>query len=152
MRYVETLVGFSEVPDEITLCINISNCPNNCPNCHSPHLQTDIGKPLTKETLKELIEQNKGITCVCFMGGDSNPGTILELGHYVKQNFNIKTAWYSGKNSFPRLFSAFVDNFDYIKVGSYQEDKGPLNSKTTNQKMFQIINKQLKDITYKFQQ
>ena len=27
IKYVDTLVSFSEVPNEITLCINISNCP-----------------------------------------------------------------------------------------------------------------------------
>ena len=46
LKYVDTKVTFSEVPDEISLCISISNCPNHCKGCHSPYLAEDIGKPL----------------------------------------------------------------------------------------------------------
>ena len=38
MKYTDTQVTFSEFPDEIALCINISNCPWHCPGCHSPEL------------------------------------------------------------------------------------------------------------------
>ena len=27
LKFVDTMVTFSEIPDEITLCFNISNCP-----------------------------------------------------------------------------------------------------------------------------
>ena len=66
LKYVDTLVSFQEVPDEISLCINISNCPCHCQECHSPYLAEDIGKPLGYWTLNHLIKTNKGITCVCF--------------------------------------------------------------------------------------
>ena len=69
MRYLNYQVVFKEVPDEVTLSINITNCPYRCPGCHSPYLQEDVGEELTFETLSYLIEKNKGITCVCFMGG-----------------------------------------------------------------------------------
>ena len=45
LKYVDTLVTFSEIPDEITLCINISNCPCKCPGSHSSYLAQDIGEP-----------------------------------------------------------------------------------------------------------
>ena len=41
-------------------------------------------------------------------------------------------------------------NLDYYKIGSYKEELGPLNKKTTNQKLYRIINKQPEDITYRF--
>ena len=64
-------IVFQEVPDEVSLAINITNCPNHCEGCHSPHLWDDIGEELTTELLSSLIAQyEKLITCVLLMGGD----------------------------------------------------------------------------------
>ncbi len=63
LKYVEKQVTFAEIPDEISLCINISNCPIRCKGCHSQHLWKDIGEPLTESSLRLLIEKNIGITC-----------------------------------------------------------------------------------------
>ena len=46
LKYVDTKVVFQEIPDEITLAINISNCPCHCPGCHSSYLAEDIGNAL----------------------------------------------------------------------------------------------------------
>ena len=64
MKYTDTQITFTEFPDEISLCINISNCSFHCPGCHSPELWEDIGTELTEEELSKLIEANNGITCV----------------------------------------------------------------------------------------
>ena len=160
LKYVNTMVTFSEVPDEISLCIEISNCPCHCKNCHSPYLAEDIGKPLIyKDThnnrtvincnpLSELIEANNGITCVCLMGGDSNPEYINILGRTIKCH-KLKSAWYSGKQELSKDIN--LEFFDFIKLGPYIEELGPLNSKTTNQRFYKIENNKLIDITYKFQ-
>ena len=91
LKYVETAVTFSEIPDEVTLCINISNCPCHCKGCHSPYLAEDIGILLadwaeySKEEhsintpIDKLIEANEGITCVCLMGGDSDTELLNAL-------------------------------------------------------------------------
>ena len=150
LKYTDYQVTFSEVPDEISLCINISNCPIKCSGCHSPELWGNIGKELTKTTLENLINSNKGITCVAFMGGDAEPIEVNDLSKWVHEHYAIKTCWYSGRDEYPR----FTPDFDYIKIGSYREDKGPLNIKTTNQRMVQIFhtkdNWYMEDITYKF--
>ena len=153
IKYVDTKVTFSEVPDEISLCINISNCPNHCEGCHSPYLAEDIGNYITIEKLLELCESNKGITCVCFMGGDADTLRIAALSDLVKRETNLKTAWYSGKSDYNTV--KWAGHFDYIKMGKYIEALGPLSSKTTNQSMFKVIHKEgkkftLEDITYKF--
>ena len=159
LKYLNTQVTFSEVPDEITLCINITGCKIGCKNCHSPYLAEDIGKPLIyKETynnktvincnpLSELIEANKGITCVCLMGGDSNPEYINILGKTIKCH-KLKSAWYSGRQELSN--SIDLSSFDYIKLGPYKEELGPLSSKTTNQRFYKVNEKELIDITNLF--
>jgi anaerobic ribonucleoside-triphosphate reductase activating protein len=142
IKYANYQIVFREIPDEITLAINISNCPNNCKGCHSSYLQDDIGYELTEHSLKKLIDNNSGITCVCFMGGDLFPKELNELAFFVLQNYsNLKVGIYSGLN---KINSKLITSlFDYIKIGEYLEDLGPLNSPTTNQKLLK------KDITFK---
>lgn len=159
LKYVDTKVTFSEVPDEISLCINITGCKIGCKNCHSPYLAEDIGKPLIyKDThnnrtvincnpLSELIEANKGITCVCLMGGDSNPEYINILGRTIKCH-KLKSAWYSGRQELSKDIN--LEFFDFVKLGPYIEELGPLNSKTTNQKFYKIKENKLIDITNLF--
>lgn len=150
LKYLNTQVTFAEVPDEITLCINITGCKNGCKNCHSPYLAEDIGTPLNwNALLYDLIPNNKGITCICFMGGDAEPIRINILGKYIKENFpHLKVAWYSGRQE----LSNDIDlcNFDYIKLGPYKEEFGPLNSRTTNQRFYKVSGRELVDITSKF--
>ena len=153
LKYVDTLVGFAEIPDDITLCINISNCPCHCKNCHSSYLAEDIGEPLDLQHLTNLIDSNKGITCVCIMGGDANPSEVDDIAQDIKEYYpELKVGWYSGKDYISEDIN--LENFDYIKYGHYDENKGPLNSKTTNQIMLEIEvvdNKVFKkDITRKF--
>lgn len=148
LKYLNTQITFAEVPNEITLCINITGCKIGCKNCHSSYLAQDIGKPLTMVPLFNLIESNEGISCVSFMGGDSKPGKVNGLAWAVKKKYNLKTAWYSGRQE----LSSDIDlcNFDYIKLGPYKEECGPLNSKTTNQRFYKVENNTLIDITNKF--
>ena len=148
LKYVDTKVTFSEVPNEISLCINISNCPCNCKGCHSSYLVEDIGNKLNSNSIKELINNNKGITCICFMGGDSNPSEVDALAHFIKIYFPIKTAWYSGRQELSKYIN--LDNFNFIKLGPYIEELGPLNSKTTNQRFYKIEEGNLVDITNLF--
>lgn len=153
LKYVDAKVVFQEVPDEITLAINISNCPCHCKGCHSSYLAEDIGTPLDEDSLVELLLDNKGITCIAFMGGDSDPEYINWLASIMRDmndsepgNWaDVKIAWYSGRQE----LSPDIDlrNFDYIKLGPYIEEKGPLSSRTTNQVMLQIDNSYGKPIT-----
>ena len=145
LKYVDTKVTFAEVPNEISLCINISNCPCNCKGCHSSYLAENIGNELNSNSIKELINNNKGITCICFMGGDSNPSEVDALAQFIKIYFPIKTAWYSGRQELSKDIN--LNNFDFIKLGPYIEELGPLNSKTTNQKFYKIEENKLIDIT-----
>lgn len=148
IKYTDTRVTFSEVPDEVTLCINISGCPCKCEGCHSAYLAEDIGDNLNPFTLGILVARNyPGITCVSFMGGDAHPEEVDALAGLLKQ-YGLKTAWYSGRQELSN--SIDISNFDYIKLGPYIESLGPLNNPNTNQKMYKIKDSEMEDITYKF--
>ena len=137
MKYVDVRIVFQEVPDEITLAINISGCTCHCEGCHSPYLAEDIGEVLDCEALDNLIKENLGITCICFMGGDASPSNINRLAEYVRANYpKLKTAWYSGREHIADEIK--LSNFDYLKFGPYKKELGPLNSRTTNQRFYRV--------------
>lgn len=151
-------VVFNEVPDEVTLAIEITNCPGHCEGCHSPWLREDIGEELTLEVLNELIDKNRGITCVCFMGEGKDPEALKKLAYSIKlrSDYPYKTALYSGRYELDKDYDRY---FDYLKIGPYIEKYGPLNKKTTNQRFYEIERKSGTDfveettrynITFKF--
>lgn len=147
LKFSQTEVVFEEIPTEISLAINITNCQNNCIGCHSPYLRQNIGNELTNHTLDTLIEKNKGITCVLFMGEGNDKEMLLALATYVKNEKHLKVALYSGRKE---VEPEFYNIFDYVKVGPYIEEFGPLNKNTTNQKFYEVKDGKVNDITYKF--
>lgn len=149
LKYVDTQVTFAEIPDEVSLCINISNCPMGCVGCHSSYLAENIGDPLTEEAVQKLIEKNKGITCLCLMGGDVAPHEVNDLAGYVRKEYpNLKIGWYSGADSLT-LFTQYK-NFDFIKLGRYIKKLGGLNSPKTNQRLYKVDGNTLTNITSRF--
>jgi anaerobic ribonucleoside-triphosphate reductase activating protein len=148
LKYTDAVVTFAEIPNEITLCINISNCPIHCPGCHSKYLWEDVGEPLNLMHLCDLIDGNIGITCVCIMGGDADPIDVDMLAGDIKEYYELKTAWYSGRQELSKDIT--LDNFDFIKLGPYIEKLGGLDSKTTNQRMYKVEDNKLIDITNSF--
>ena len=135
MKYVDTQVVFREVPDELTLAINISGCPVNCPGCHSSYLAQDIGEILDRDALDSLIDGNPGISCVAFMGGDADPLLVKELADHVHSR-GLKTCWYSGRGL--SCAEPVLTSLDFIKVGPYIEKYGPLDYSNTNQRFYKV--------------
>ena len=157
MKYYNYDIVFQEVPDEVSLAINITGCPNHCEGCHSPHLWQDIGESLTEEALNSIIDKYESlITCVCLMGGDAEPEEVVRLLRHVRTHTNLKTAWYSGRDKLPSIVetmctSSLQDIFNYIKLGPYIPEKGGLKSKTTNQRIYRIEGNEMIDITERMQ-
>lgn len=149
LKYVDTLITFSEIPNEISLCINLSGCPHRCKGCHSPYLWNDMGEPLEFHVLDTLIRNNQGISNVCFMGGDNDIPRVLDLVDRVKKVHHLNTAVYSGNDLLPSVYET-NNNLDYIKIGRYIEELGPLTSEYTNQKMYKRVDGKLIDITSEF--
>ena len=145
-------IVFQEVPGEVTLAINLSNCPNGCKGCHSPHLQEKIGAELSEKVIADLLHKyGNAITCICFMGGDANPEEVQNLTWFIKTNTQgrLKTAWYSGRPKLPDQFN--LTTFDYLKLGPYIEQLGGLDSPATNQRFYCVIDGELEDKTLGFQ-
>ena len=151
LKYVNTGIVFQEIPDEVTLAINISNCPCRCPGCHSHYLWEDIGLPLDTDAIDEFVNKYAAdITCIAMMGGDGDPKGVNLLAQYIHEEYpELKVAWYSGRLRIPSMVCK--TDFDYIKVGPYIRHLGPLSKSTTNQRLYrQTMGGDFEDITYRF--
>lgn len=151
LKYVNTGIVFQEIPDEVTLAINLSGCPCRCPGCHSTYLWGDTGRPLTPMALEALVGQYTGsITCVCFMGGDADPAYVGELAAYLRREHpSLRVAWYSGRQRVPSAVRKA--DFDYIKLGPYIAHLGCLRERTTNQRLYKRASgDDFTDITSRF--
>lgn len=150
LKFCSFDIVFAEVPDETSLAINITGCPNRCPGCHSPHLQENTGNDLNEKALLALLDSyGRAVTCVCFMGGDSDPWGVACLAGWLKLHYpSLRTAWYSGKDVLPREIDLSV--FDYVKTGPWIAERGPLSSPSTNQRFYRVSGGVMEDITMVF--
>lgn len=151
LKYVNYNVVFQEIPNETTLAINLSLCPNRCKGCHSADLQKDIGEILDEKVILQILKKYQhSVTCICFMGGDNAPKMVEQLASFIKRMslYQIKTGWYSGKKYLPENIS--LRAFNFIKLGSYIEGFGPLTSPTTNQRFYKIEDGKMIDKTELF--
>lgn len=151
VKYWNYDIVFAEFPDETTLALNITGCPNRCPGCHSPHLQTDCGQVLDESELRGLLDRyGAAVTCVGFMGGDAAPKEIEQLASFVRDGWpHLRIGWYSGRSELPPEIRP--ERFDYIKLGPWVETLGPLTAPTTNQRFYRIRpDGSMEDMTARF--
>ena len=135
LKYYNYDIVFQEIPDEVTLAINLTCCPNRCDGCHSPHLWEDIGAELTSDEIDAILRSYLGrITCVCLMGGDNDKNAVEAMATYIKSKYELRFAWYSGREKFP----SNIEDFDYVKLGRYDKEKGGLKSADTNQRIYKV--------------
>lgn len=144
MKYTDTKIVFREFPDEVTLAINIAQCPFRCEGCHTPKLRDDIGTDLTLDELERIIRQHLNIiTCVGFMGGDADLKYIEYLVSGMKSRLGpkkrIKFGMYSGNDSLYNVL-AKCRSLDYIKIGHYDAELGPIDKEGSNQRMYRLNN------------
>ena len=136
LKYVPELtdIVLEEIPDRVTLAVEISNCRGSCPGCHSPFLQQDIGEELTPKVVDALIADNYGVNCFLLLGEGCDPEALLRIAAYLREHHpEVERAVYSGRKS---VDAALFDAFDYVKVGPYIAELGPLNEPTTNQRLY----------------
>ena len=142
-------IVFQEIPDEVTLAVNISGCPCRCPGCHSPHLWEDTGEALDEKTLQKIYSGYSGeVSCIALMGGDGDHAVVERLCAFIKKEMKLKSAWYSGWPEIPPEVDK--KNFNYIKTGPYVASLGGLRNRTTNQRLYRVVDGRLDDITFRF--
>ena len=136
LKYLYTDVVCAEIPDELSLALAISGCEIHCKGCHSRELWEDKGTPLTIETIDELLELERGVSCLLLMGGERDIDTLTEIFmHFHKK---IKTAWYCGLDMIPKDKIGILQYLDAVKIGHFDIELGGLDSPTTNQRLYKI--------------
>lgn len=136
LKYIPSLtdIVIEEIPDRVTLAVEITNCRGNCPGCHSPFLRKDIGEELTEPAIDKMITDNFGTNCFLFLGEGNDKEALFRLASHIRTAFpGVETALYTGRES---VGKEYEEVFDYIKVGPYIESLGPLNSPATNQRLY----------------
>ena len=123
IKYVPemTSVVMEEIPDRVSLAVEISNCRGNCVGCHSPFLKKDIGRELTADIIDRLVADNFGVNCFLFLGEGRDPEALLDLADHVRSK-GLLAAVYSGREEVEEVF---WDHFDYIKLGPVRPAQQP---------------------------
>jgi anaerobic ribonucleoside-triphosphate reductase activating protein len=143
-------ITVQDVPDEISLALSISGCKLKCHGCHSAFTWNEqYGKELTDKSMLDLLYKHKHISCVLFYGGEWKSNRLLELFQIVKSK-NLKICLYTGLE-FSKVPELIKDQVDYLKVGRYISNLGPINQKGSNQKIFSKKDNIFYDITYLLQ-
>lgn len=163
LKFYDYAVTFAEFPEEISLSLNISNCPGMCDGCSEPWLLEDVGEELTEEKIDELIAAHPDITVFGLMGGDSDHDDVVRIADYIHKNHKgIKVGMYSGREY---MSTKLLNCLDLYKIGRWIMPKGPvaewhqtnngvLQFPWSNQLLFEKL--QTKDgeswvnVTYKF--
>ena len=81
-----------------------------------------------------MIADNYGVNCFLFLGEGKDKEALFSLARHIRTAHpGLETALYTGRES---VEQEYFDLFDYIKVGPYVESLGPLNKRTTNQRIY----------------
>ena len=149
LKYYNYDIVFQEIPDEVTLAVNISGCPCRCPGCHSPHLWEDCGERLDEAAIREIYAKYDGsVSCICLMGGDGDPVAVERLCRFIRQELGLRSGWWSGRDRLPA--GCRLEAFDYVKTGAYRAESGGLKNPATNQRLYRVEAGGLRDITARF--
>jgi anaerobic ribonucleoside-triphosphate reductase activating protein len=155
LKYLNSQIYLTEIPDEISLGISVLGCNIHCPDCHSKHVWDinceGIGKPMTIEVLDKTIQQQSWVSCILFFGGEWNAPYLNFLFNYLRKNYDYKLALYSGRDFDFLKKSIVLEQINYVKVGPYISELGGLDYPSTNQRLYTLKDGNInQDITHYF--
>jgi len=128
-----------------------------CKGCHNKELQVDgVGYKLTLNQIISMVEKKAKYLektfkkCrIVFLGGEPtakiNYNFTYEVAKYFKNKF--ETVLYTWKNE-NMLEYEFINAFDLIVCGDYNEDLKVENYELATSNQYVINNKKIKEITY----
>ena len=63
IKYVPSMTSVvaEEIPDRVTLAVDISQCRGHCEGCHSPFLREDGGEELSEAIIDALVDDKFGV-------------------------------------------------------------------------------------------
>jgi anaerobic ribonucleoside-triphosphate reductase activating protein len=133
-------VTFSEVPDYISYTFFVAGCPMKCKGC-SWEGKFSSKTEINLSEYKKILKSQVGFCeVICFLGGEWE----YDIVEYLKtaKEMGFKTWLYTGRDNLPK---EIMDNLNFVKLGSYQANKGGLMKETTNQKFINLDeNKEVK--------
>ena len=149
LHYCEVALSPIEVPGELSICIYVTGCQSHCEECHYPELQLCNYGELLLERIDNIVDSYLSeASCLCIMGeGQSEDRNELMTVNKHGHSKGLKTCLYSGRDV---IIEDWMMEFDYIKLGSYRKEYGPLTSRNTNQVFYAIDNTGFNDITEVF--
>lgn len=131
-----TSVVMEEIPDKVTLAVDISNCTGLCEGCHSPFLRRDMGVELSRGAVDRLLSENFGVNCFLFLGEGNDHEALIAIARYIRSAYPaLSLAIYSGRE---QVEDDIWRLFDYVKVGPFRPSCGPLNNPATNQRLYRV--------------
>lgn len=144
-------IGLIEVPGEISLLLPLAGCGHSCKGCHSPEYQNkENGQALVMFEIESLLDSYKDkCTCLCIFEGEHSPVDLLLIID-LAISAGYKIALYSGYEKMWSIAFPILQKLNYLKLGEYIEEFGGLQSKTTNQRMYKLLDDNYEDITSQF--
>lgn len=140
---VSTGITFTEIPDHITYFIELGNCSNHCPNCHSPYLSDTVISPTDLAGVERMAERAaaRGADAIVLMGGTTNGISDDDLVTICRVlGIILPVGLYSGRDDEERDKDiARRGNLRWLKTGSYREELGGLDSLRTNQRFYELV-------------
>lgn len=122
LKVYDSAVTFSEFPDEIAICLNISNCPGTCDHCSESWLRQDVGELLTEEVIQKYIDSHSDCSLFGIMGGDRDHKDIIRIAQYVHSHSDMKVGVYSGLDYIDLELASYIDCY---KIGRWIQPQGP---------------------------
>lgn len=140
----DVCVSFKEHPDYLNLTLFISGCPRACKGCSWHSIKVDAHK-FDEEAFTQLLSNYKNkIENVVFLGGDWLGKGLLPFIK-IAHSFNFSVCLYSGADSITELDAEVLKNLEWLKLGSWKADLGPLTSPTTNQRFYKLADGKIVD-------
>ena len=148
----QTGITLQELPNMISFYIQFSECHIQCEGCHSNYLwgTYDNYKSLNWIVDKAKSAREQGADAIILFGDVNNNISPL---NYFKLCENLADILpicvYSGADTLVDSLGN-LDTLRYIKwikLGHYSKTAGPLDSKTTNQRIYLVEADGLKDVT-----
>lgn len=134
-------ITFAEIPDRMAVYIELGDCCLHCKGCHSPELCTPMTQGAELVDILEYVQSalDNGANAILVLGGtDCNHfkrETLIDMLQALSQLGAV--CLYSGSDDTKGIQQlASLGNCTWVKVGSYKEKLGGLQSKTTNQRFY----------------